>query len=71
MKLLPAFLLSHSWGAVQLEFPQFPQFALPPFRLVAWTAAGCRHCQQKSDFPAFPVFPTESVVLGGTLCPYG
>ena len=30
MKLLPAFLLSHSWGAVHREFPHFPHFALPP-----------------------------------------
>jgi len=29
------------------------------------------HCQQKSDFPEFPVFPKESVVWGKNPDPNG
>ena len=34
-----------------------------PLRSPRRRSPGCMHCQRKSDFPAFPVFPTESVVL--------
>ena len=56
-------------GLGRLELPQFPHFALPPCALA--DRAACMHCQQKSDFPAFPVFPTESVVVRRKLSPYG
>ena len=69
MKLLPAFLLSHSWGAVQLEFPQFPQFALPPFRRGV-DRRGMQALPAEIQFPAFPVFPAESVVLDGSASRY-
>src|SRR5215831_5088120 len=43
MKLLPAFLLSHPWGAPHEGFSQFPQFPHPPLRWSAQSYAGSTH----------------------------